>query len=431
MEERFLLPEAAKNRLRSGAFDDRLNAWYGVSGDALQPYRARIAAAVDRFAEQYGAMPLRIFSVSGRTELGGNHTDHQHGCVLAGGITPDLIAVAARTDDRMIRVQSEGYPEETVSPDARAVQSGEQGTSRALIRGTAAGLAARGAEVGGFAAYAVSDVQKGSGLSSSAAYEVMLGTVCNDLFAEGALSMQDIAVTGQYAENEYFGKPCGLMDQMACALGGAVYMDFADPASPVWERVPLDLRAEGYALCIIDSGADHADLTEEYAAVPAEMKAVAQALGKKVLRETDEEQFWAELPALRRSCGDRAVLRAMHFYRENRRVQQQAEALKTGDFARYLHLVNESGRSSVLALQNITPCGSSREQAVAAALALCESLLDGAGAYRVHGGGFAGTVQAYVPAEMLSAFRGRTDALLGQGSCRVMQIRKCGASALW
>ena len=431
MKRDFLMPEAAKACVSSGACDEILRAVYGVSGEALAPYRARILSAVDGFCAQYGAQPVRIFSVSGRTELGGNHTDHQHGRVLAGGISLDIIAVAAKTDDGMMRVKSEGYPEDAVPADDAAVRAEEKGTSAALLRGTAARFAMLGKPLGGFCAYTVSDVLKGSGLSSSAAFEVMLGTIGNDFYADSAFSLADLAIIAQYAENEYFGKPCGLMDQMACALGGVTAIDFADPAHPVWEQVQLDLNAEGYALCIIDSGADHADLTDEYAAVPAEMKSVAAALGKTVLRETDETAFMEALPRLRAACGDRAVLRAMHFFSDNARVPQQTAALREGRFSDYLALVTESGRSSAFALQNIYASGSTKQQAVAVALAVCGKLLGGRGAFRVHGGGFAGTVQAYVPLEMTETFRTQIDRIFGEGACHVLRIRSCGACALW
>ena len=431
MTHDFLTAENAKKHILSGECDDILTACYGVSGEQLAPYRSRISSAVDRFTALYGNLPLRIFSVSGRTELGGNHTDHQKGCVLAGGISLDMIAVAAKTNEPVIRITSEGYPEETISVNDLSVQTDEQGSSRSLIRGIAAGFSERGAPVGGFCAFIISDVLKGSGLSSSAAYEITLGAICNDFFADSLFSPVDLAIIAQYAENVYFGKPCGLMDQMACALGGAVLIDFADPASPEWKQVPLDLSKEGYALCIIDSGADHADLTAEYAAVPAEMKMVANALGKTVLRETDETAFWERIPFIRKKCGDRAVMRAIHFYQENARAEKLAAALAAHNFQEYLRLVTESGRSSVSALQNIYASGSKSEQSVAIALAMCEKLLNGRGAYRVHGGGFAGTVQAYVPIEQCSAFRTQIDHTLGEGSCHVLQIRTCGATALW
>ena len=421
----------AKRQVASGAFDHRLTQYYGVSGEALEPYRQRIINAIDEFAGIYGIKPLRVFSVSGRTELGGNHTDHQHGRVLAGGISLDMIAVAAPFDGLEIRVSSAGYPEVRISASETAMIPEEQGTTAALIRGTVARFTVLGKPVQGFQAYVISDVPKGSGLSSSAAFEVLIGTICNDFFADGAFSQAELAVIAQYAENEYFGKPCGLMDQMACALGGVSAIDFADPVSPKWEKIWLDLAKEGYSLCIIDSGADHAGLTDEYAAVPAEMKSVAEMLDSHTLRETDESAFWRKLPELREACGDRAVLRAIHFYQDNARVTGQTAALRAGDFQQYLALVNASGRSSEAHLQNISPNGRPQQQAVAVALALCEKLLSGRGAYRVHGGGFAGTVQAYVPVDLTAKFCAETERVLGKGTCHVLQIRACGAGALW
>ncbi len=431
MNSSFLSAAEAQKRVLAGVFDRRLAAFYGVQGDALAPYRQRIADAAAKFVSLYGDRPVRIFSVSGRTELGGNHTDHQHGRVLAGGISLDMIAVAAPDDEPVIRVQSEGYPEDAVALDDLAADPSAYGSSAALIRGTAARFAALGKPVGGFAAYTTSNVLKGSGMSSSAAFEVMIGTICNDFYADGAFSPAELAMIAQYAENEYFGKPCGLMDQMACALGGVCAIDFADPAKPVWRQVPLNLAKEGYALCIIDSGADHADLTGEYAAVVPEMRSVAQALGYEYLRDMPEAEFLAHLPELRKTCGDRAVLRAFHFYGDNARVVRQADALESGNFADYLRMVQESGQSSAAMLQNIYPAGSIREQAVAVTLAVCSKLLGGRGAYRVHGGGFAGTAQAYVPLDMAEAFRSHINMMLGAESCHVLQIRACGASALW
>lgn len=431
MNNGFMNPEKAKKYVSAGEFDEKLRQFYGVSGAAMLPYRARIVRAIDSFTEKYGTHPIRVFSVSGRTELGGNHTDHQHGNVLAGGISLDIIAVAAPIEEAVMRVQSEGYPEDCVSLSDLSVHPEETGRSASLLRGTAARFKMLGKPVGGFVAYTTSNVLKGSGLSSSAAFEVMLGTICNDFFADASFSLAELAQIAQYTENEYFGKPCGLMDQMACALGGVCAIDFTDPEKPVWRQMPLNLEKEGYALCIIDSGADHADLTAEYAAVPAEMCAVAEHLGAKVLREVPEQKFWSEIAAVRRQCGDRAVMRAVHFYGDSARVLRQADALEKGCFADYLGLVQESGRSSVFALQNIYAAGSTKQQAVAVTLALCDRLLRGAGAYRVHGGGFAGTVQAYVPAAQADAFRSAVDAVLGEGACHVLQIRACGAAAIW
>lgn len=431
MNKGFLSIQDAKSRVESGAYDARLQAMYGTAADQLEPYRARIISALDSFAAQYGDRPVRVFSVSGRTELGGNHTDHQHGHVLCGGISLDIIAVAAPTDDAVLRVKSEGYPEDVVSLDDLQPDPAEAGKSSALLRGTAARFAALGRPVGGFCAYTVSNVLKGSGMSSSAAFEVMLGTICNDFYADGAFTHAELAMIAQYAENRFFMKPCGLMDQMACALGGVTAIDFVTPKSPKYEQVPLDLAGKGYALCIIDSGADHADLTDEYGAIPAEMKSVAKALGADVLCDTFEGDFWSELPKLREKCGDRAVLRAIHYYQDDARVGRQVSALREGNFKQYLALVNESGESSSFALQNIYASGETEQQAVAITIALCKHLLGGTGACRVHGGGFAGTVQAYVPLSKVDMFRRAVDNVLGEGACHVLQIRSCGATALW
>ncbi len=417
-------------QLRSGAYDSRLSRWYGCKGNAILPYRERILSALQGFRAQYGERDICIFSVSGRTELGGNHTDHQHGCVLAGGISLDIIAIAAPTEDGKLCVKSEGYPEDVMAAVDLDIHPSESEQSIALLRGTAARFRELGYPVGGFVAYTTSNVLKGSGLSSSAAFEVMLGKICNTFYANGAFSPAELAMIAQYAENQYFGKPCGLMDQMACALGGVVAIDFAEPRKPSYRQVTLDLAKEGYALCIIDSGADHADLTDAYAAIPREMRSVAAALGKEVLRQVDEAAFWTAVPKLRRACGDRAVLRAMHFFADNARVGEQVAALEAHRFDVYLRLVKASGESSVANLQNIRADGS-EQQAVAIALGLCAHLLDGKGAYRVHGGGFAGTIQAYVPLGICDAFCEAMNAGMGAECCHVLQIRSEGAAMLW
>ena len=278
----------------------------------------------------------------------------------------------------------------------------------------------------GFDAYCESTVLPGSGLSSSAAYEVLIGTIINHLFFGGKVSQPEIAQIGQYAENVFFGKPCGLMDQMASAVGNLITIDFFDKEKPVIDALAFDFSACGHALCIIDSGADHADLTDEYAAVPGEIKAVAACFGKEVLTQIEEKDFYARIPELRKSCGDRAVMRAIHFYQENARVPQQVAALNAGDFDAFLNLVKQSGYSSYMYLQNVIPAGYKRHQDVAVSLALCEHYLAGKGAYRVHGGGFAGTVQAFVPYEILDAFRAGIDAALGEGACHILSIRPQG-----
>lgn len=378
-----------------------------------------------KFERQYGRAAEYIFSAPGRTELGGNHTDHQHGLVLAAAVTLDTKAAVAENNDGCIRVISEGYAPVTVRLNELEMQPEERNTTAALVRGVAAGFLRRRYGVRGFDAYIVSDVLPGSGLSSSAAFEVLIGTVINAL-SGGALSPAEVARIGQYAENEYFGKPSGLMDQTASTVGGIVAIDFADPGAPVITPVEFDFAECGYALCIIDSGADHAELTEEYAAITNELKAVCRLFGKKHLREVDEREFYARIAEVRRAAGDRAVLRAAHVFNENKRCAVETAALGNGDFERFLQLVTESGRSSWMYLQNVIPTGSTARQELAFALLLCERLLGGRGAFRVHGGGFAGTVQAFVPVDMLENFRAGIDAVLGAGSCHVLSIRREG-----
>ena len=367
-----------------------------------------------------------IFSAPGRTEIGGNHTDHQHGCVLAAAVNLETVANVTLNGTNCIVVKSEGYPELSVSLDDLTVHAEEANTTAALVRGVAAAFSQRGAKLEGFDATVHSTVLPGSGLSSSAAFEVLIGTILNELFFDKKLSPIEIAQIGQYAENVYFGKPCGLMDQMASSVGGMVYIDFENSEHPVVEKIDFDFQKEGYDLCIIDSGADHADLTDEYAAIPGELKALCNFFGKEYLRQIPEATFLAALPELRKTVSDRAILRAMHVYRENDRVNAQAKSLKANDIDTFLRLVTESGHSSWMYLQNIYPAGAVQKQPVAFALALCDSLLCGKGAYRVHGGGFAGTVQAFVPHSMLDGFKEAVEASLGKGTCHVLNVRPYG-----
>ena len=372
-------------------------------------------------------MPTQfVFSAPGRTEICGNHTDHQRGAVLAAAVNLETVAEVTLNGTDRIRVQSEGYAPVEVELSDLAVRADEKNTTAALIRGVAAAFTARGARLQGFDASVRSTVLPGSGLSSSAAFEVLIGTICNELFFEKKLTPVEIAQIAQYAENVYFGKPCGLMDQTASSVGNLVFIDFADPDSPRVERIDFDFDQAGHALCIIDSGADHADLTDEYAAIPGELKQICAFFGKDVLRQIPETDFFAALPRLRHQVPDRAILRAIHFYQENKRVFRQADALRRGDFAEFLRVTGESGRSSWMYLQNITPTGSVEHQDVAVALALCDTLLAGRGAFRVHGGGFAGTVQAFVPLDMLDSFKAGMEAVLGEGSCHVLKIRPQG-----
>ncbi len=362
------------------------------------------------------------FSAPGRTEIGGNHTDHQHGCVLAAAVDMETTAEVRLNGTNTIRVDSEGYKPVEIDLNDLAAKETEKNTTAALIRGVAAAFAQRGYKLVGFDAKVRSTVLPGSGLSSSAAFEVLIGRILNGLFANNAVSAIEIAQIGQYAENVYFGKPSGLMDQMASSVGGLVFIDFATPTQPTVEKSDYDFAHCGYTLCIIDSGADHADLTAEYAAIPAEMKSVAAYFGKTVLRDVDERDFYARLAEVRKAAGDRAVLRAMHFFDENRRVQMQVRALRNDNFAAFLNYVNESGNASWELLQNITPLGATAHQEMALTLALCRKLLGGEGAVRVHGGGFAGTALAFVPNDGFEDFKTAVEATHGVDCCHRIKI---------
>lgn len=412
------------------SFEETLIRLYGREGKDRAHTRCLEAAAGFRQAFGYSAQAL--FSAPGRTELGGNHTDHQRGCVLAAAVDLDILAASAVTDSGVIRVLSQGYPMTEVSLRELTPQEGEKNTSAALIRGVASRMQELGCALWGrgLDVYMTSTVPKGSGLSSSAAYEVLMGTMLNELFWAGHYMPVELAQIGQYAENVFFGKPCGLMDQTASSVGGVVAIDFADTAHPAVERLDVDLHACGYALCILDSGAGHEDLTGEYSAITEELRAVCRVFGKEVLREIPEEDFLAGLPHVRKAAGDRAVNRAFHVYGENRRVREEVQALRSGDFQRFLTLVQESGRSSAMYLQNIIPTGSTAAQELMVTIALCERMLEGRGAVRVHGGGFGGTAQAFVPLDMLDGFRDRVEASLGRGCCHVVRIRPAGGIRL-
>lgn len=391
---------------------------------AVQPQELK--PLIDGFFAAFGGTPERFFSAPGRTEIGGNHTDHQRGRVLAGAVNLDTRAAVRCNGTGSIRILSKGYPMSVVDLAVLTPQPEEVNSTPALIRGVAARFTELGCKVQGFDAYVESTVLPGSGLSSSAAFEVLVGTIINHLFFEGKVSQPEIAMIGQYAENVFFGKPCGLMDQTASAVGGMVTIDFAEKDNPDIQPVAFDFAACGHALCIIDSGADHADLTDEYAAVTLEFKALCAHFGKEVLTQVPEADFYAQIPALRAKCGDRAVMRGIHEYEENKRVTQQVNALRTGDFEEFLRLIKESGYSSYMYLQNVIPAGYIQHQDMAVALGLCQHYLQGRGAYRVHGGGFAGTVQAFVPFELLDSFRAGIDSALGAGACHILSIRPEG-----
>ncbi|MBO7739608.1 MAG: galactokinase [Oscillospiraceae bacterium] len=391
---------------------------------------SRIQSLKEKFRSVFPDAAPTVFSASGRTELGGNHTDHQHGRVLCAAVSLDTVACAAANGSDIIRIHSEGYEPFEVPAKFSQPSVDEFGTSAALVRGVVSRIIELGYTVGGFDACIESDVLPGSGLSSSAAFEVLIGTVINHFFCEGKLSPADIARIGQYAENVYFGKPCGLMDQMASAVGGAVAIDFADPNDPVVRRIDFDFSVSGHALCIIDTHSEHGDLTEDYAAITHEMGAIAKCFGTEHLRQVDEDKFRSAIPEIRAFCGDRAVLRAMHFFAENNRAAAEAEALERGDFPAFLNLVNESGFSSALLLENIWSPADPQRQAVTLALAIGRELLCGRGAIRVHGGGFAGTVQAFVPNDILESFTQGMERIFGSGCCHVLSIRNFGGCVI-
>ena len=386
----------------------------------------RVEELLARFHALFGDKKARVWSAPGRTEIGGNHTDHQHGKVVAASVDMDMLAAAAKNGENTVRVKSEGFDMITFTLDALTPVHGEEGTTLSLIRGICAEAAARGFQIGGFDACITSNVLQGSGLSSSAAFEVLIGAVVNGLFCGGALTATDLAIMGQKAENLFFGKPCGLMDQMASAWGGIIAIDFLNPAAPQVTPVEFDFASTGHSLCMINLRSDHADLTDEYAAIPGELHAICAHFGKNYLREVDEAAFYRAIPDLRREAGDRAVLRALHVFSENHRVDRIVDALRANDFPLFLSLVRESGRSSQFYLQNVIVSGSVRDQAAAIALALCARILGPRGAFRIHGGGFGGTVQAFVPDDLLDSFRTGIDAVFGEGSCQVMHIRPVG-----
>ena len=426
-----------KARVLAGEADRAFTDRCGIAPARAAEQRERVLRCVQLYMDKYdpaGARDGMLFSVGGRSEISGNHTDHNHGRVIAASISLDVLAVAAPRADGMIRVQSEGFPEDVVGAEAAAAPDESKFfTSAAIIAGMERAFLDNGYAVGGFDAATTSNVLKGSGLSSSAAFEVMIGNILNHLYNDGKIPGDVIARMAQFAENRFFGKPCGLMDQTACAVGGFITIDFAHPASPVIEKLDFDLSAAGYALCITDTGGNHADLNEDYASVPAEMKSVAAALGVSVLREVTRARVLADLPRLREACGDRAVLRALHFLAENERVAAQVAALRAGDLDGFLDGVLASGASSFRYLQNVYTTKNVREQGLSLALCLTEQYLTERGvraAWRVHGGGFAGTIQAFVPAAEAPAYAAYMESVFGAGSVYTLRIRPEGAIRL-
>lgn len=410
---------------RGNSYFSRL---YGDAPGTLPSQRERYRSLLANFASTFpDREKIEIFSSPGRTEVGGNHTDHNSGRILAAAVDLDILMVAAGNDEGVIRIYSEGYPPSVVSLAELDPVEEEKYTAASLIRGVCARYKQLGYNAGGFNAVASSRVPKGSGLSSSAAYEVLIAAVLNDLYNQGELQPVLLAKIGQYAENEYFGKPCGLMDQITCAAGGFVTIDFQDLANPFVKKVDYDFASNGYRLVIVDTAGDHAGLNDEYQALEHEMKSVARALGGQVLRQFSLEQLLESIPSIRGTVSDRAILRAIHFYREDRRVVEQVEALEAKDFTKFLNLIVESGESSWMLCQNCYTPKSIDVQGITLALAASEALLKGRGAWRVHGGGFAGTIQAFVPDDLLPVYTQRIERIFGPGSCHAIRIRPDGA----
>ena len=386
----------------------------------------RYANALDKFIELYGDENVSIYSAAGRSEISGNHTDHQHGCVLAGSINLDAIGVVARQDD-VINVVSDSFNIKPIYLNDLDKKDEEEGTSEALIRGVVSKLKELGYNIGGFKAFITSDVLVGAGLSSSAAFETIIGTIIDGLYNDMSIDMVTIAKVGQYAENVYFGKPCGLMDQCACAVGGLISIDFKDTEHPAVNHVDVDFSKYDHSLCIVDTKGSHADLTDAYGAIPTEMKDVAHYFGKEFLREVDEKEFFDHIADVRAAVkNDREILRAIHFFKENARVPQIVEALNNDDFDLFKKLIKESGNSSYKFLQNVYADFDYKHQAVSAGLALSEIILGDHGVARVHGGGFAGTIQAFVENDFVVEYKSQIEKLFGEGSCHVLKVRKLG-----
>ena len=412
-----------KKSFAENQYDELLLDIY-LDESKIEYQKGRYVKAIEKFEELYGETDVEIYSAPGRSEISGNHTDHQHGEVLAASINLDAIAIVKKND--VVRVVSDNYDMITISLDDIEKKEEEEGTTTALIKGVLSGLKERGNEIGGFDAYITSDVLIGAGLSSSAAFETVIGTIVSGLYNNMKVSAVDIAIIGQYAENVYFGKPCGLMDQMACSVGSLVHIDFADKANPIIDPVSFDFAKYGYSLCITDTKGSHADLTHEYAAVPAEMRAVAAVLGKEVLHGTSIEDLLNNADEIREKAGDRAFLRAIHFVTENIRVQNAVAALRAEDFDGFLKMIKASGDSSYKYLQNVYTNQDVVHQNVSVALAVSDAILGSNGVCRVHGGGFAGTIQAFVKNEAVKEYKETLDKVFGEGACAVLKIRKYG-----
>lgn len=417
--------ETMVNKLCSGNFDFILKTLYGES--AVERQRNRYISAIEKFSEIFPERDdIKIYSAPGRTEIGGNHTDHQHGCVLAAAVDLDVIAVVAFHNEGVIRLKSAGHSPNRVNLSNLSVQKKEMGSSSALIRGIASRFYEMGVQISGFDAYTTSDVLSGSGLSSSAAFEVLVGTIIDSHYNHGKAGAVEIAKIGQYAENVYFGKKSGLMDQMVSSVGGLVSIDFHDTENPEIKSFPYDFEASGYCLCVTDTKGSHANLTDDYVAIRTEMESIAAQFGKAFLRDVNENEFYSAIPKLREKCSDRAVMRAAHFFAENRRAVLEANALSEGNMNYFLELVRQSGESSANLLQNLYSCSQPTEQAISIGIMLSKSILGRNGAVRVHGGGFAGTIQAFVPAEKVNEYSQEMNRIFGDGSCYILRIRPVG-----
>lgn len=418
--------KSIKEMLLNGAFDEKIKSIY-IDEKRVKYNRDRYVRAIDRFSELFPEHKSgEIYSAPGRSEVCGNHTDHQNGVVLATSINLDAIAIVSPTDNGIIRLVSDDMPLETVDVTELSCIEGEKGTTTALIRGVMAGLADRGFKLGGFDAFITSDVLMGAGMSSSAAFESLIGTIISGLYNDMGVSSVDIAKIGQYAENVYFGKPCGLMDQMACSVGGMIYIDFADKENVIVEKVDSDFDGAGLSLCIVDTKGSHADLTPDYAAVPEEMNSVAKALGKEHLREVDEKEFYRNIPVLREKVGGRAVIRAIHFFEEEKRVEEAVAALKSSNYNGFMQVIKASGNSSSKYLQNIYSPKDIYSQNVTLALAVTESRIGDVGVCRVHGGGFAGTIQVFIQDEAVPEYKKCIESIFGEDSCHVLKVRNDG-----
>jgi len=414
-----------KAMIESGMLDDKLMELY-VDYSRLAYQKNRYMKALEEYEKYYDEYEINLFSAPGRSEISGNHTDHQQGKVLAASVNLDAIAVVAKTEDNIIRVVSEGFDMITIPLSDLSYKEEEKETTTALVKGVVASLQKMNYGIGGFQAYITSDVLIGAGLSSSAAFETIIGTIVSHLYNNGRIGKVEIAMAGQCAENTYFGKPCGLMDQMACSVGSMVAIDFVDPLFPRVEQIKFDLNKFGYSLCITDTKGSHADLTADYAAVPKEMKAVAAYFGKEVLAEVQEEEFYRNISEIRKELGDRAVLRTIHFMEENKRVVKAVDALKKQDVGSFLTQIKESGSSSFKYLQNVYTNADVEHQNMSVALAVSDSILKENGVARVHGGGFAGTIQAFVKNAFVEEYRNRMDGIFGSGACKILKIRNEG-----